>query len=238
MSYALDKSSSVPLYVQLAHALEKDIRSGAYPPGSRLPTEHELGDRHGLSRVTVRKALEHDSLSPLLERHPGKGTYVASRKLSRSISGVTTFSEMCRLQGMRPGARTIRLELEDATCHDREQLRLKDGERVLLLARIRYADDVPVSLETSRFSEDYLFLLNEDLTDASLYAVLASHGIHYTASSKLVSIKLADYAESRYLDVERGHPLLKLDSVVSDDGDLHRSISQQLCVADRFALAV
>ena len=105
----LDNNTATPLYLQLKNKLQEDIENGRLAPGSKIPTEFELGEQYGVSRVTVRKALKELSDQGYLERKSGKGTFVAEKKLQRSLSsGVFAFSEMCRSMGLTPGAQTIK----------------------------------------------------------------------------------------------------------------------------------
>src|SRR5699024_8834678 len=93
---ALDTASATPLFQQLAEELRQAIRTGEYPAGSQLPTEHQLCDRYQVSRVTVRKALEELSQRGEVIRRPGKGTFVANKKFQRDLTSVLSFTEMCR----------------------------------------------------------------------------------------------------------------------------------------------
>jgi GntR family transcriptional regulator len=86
-----------------------------YPPGARLPTEGELCSKFDVSRVTVRKALDELGDKGYLVRKPGKGTFVVEKKIQRTLSGVIGFTEMCRMMGYKPGAKTVKIALEQPT---------------------------------------------------------------------------------------------------------------------------
>lgn len=234
----LDEQSSVPLYVQLEQQITGLIEDGEFKTGDRIPTEQELGRRFGVSRVTVRKALKPLAERGLLERKTGKGTFIAERKLSRSLSNVISFSQMCRMQGAHPGGKTLRIDLVPATAEDIEKLHLTDGELVLLLQRLRYADGVPVMIETTRFPERFFFLMDEDLNDTSLYEILARHHIRMSTSIKTLDIALADYKEAKYLKVPLRHSLLSIASVAESADGKYAHTTCQLCVTDRFKLYV
>ena len=105
--------------------------------------------------------------------------------------------------------------------------------------RLRLADGNPVMLEVNKFPEKFFFLFNEDLNNASLYETIHKKtGIVFTRSSKLLEIVFANYQESRYLGVSKGHPLLSIKSIVQDDSGENRHLSHQLCIADKFKLMV
>ena len=236
---SMDENSPTPLYKQVEDAIIKLIDDGEYKPGTRIPTEKELCDRFNVSRVTIRMALEPLAEQGILQRRTGKGTFVAEKKLSRTLSTVMSFSDMCRMQGCKPGAKTLRLDLTEPTEQDMERLHLpEDAKHVLLLQRLRYADDMPVMIETTKFPEEFLFLMDEDLDNASLYEILARHGIRMTSSHKKLDITLAGYKESRYLKVPDRHPLLRIDSMAESEDGRYSHLTHQLCVADRFKLYI
>ena len=112
---SLDNTISTPLFQQLAATLRAAIDAGEYPPGSRLPTENELCERYSVSRVTVRKALDELSQGEFLVRKPGKGTFVAEKKIQRKLDGVLSYTNMCYMMGYQPGAKTIKITLEQPT---------------------------------------------------------------------------------------------------------------------------
>ena len=108
-----------------------------------------------------------------LDRKSGKGTFVAEKRIQRNISkGVTGFSEMCRTMGAVPGAKTIKIAIEDPTEKDMELMHITPDKKILVLERIRYADEKPVLLEINRFPESFSFLFGENLNDTSLYDVV------------------------------------------------------------------
>ena len=220
---SLDNTISTPLFQQLAATLRAAIDAGEYPPGSRLPTENELCERYSVSRVTVRKALDELSQGEFLVRKPGKGTFVAEKKIQRKLDGVLSYTNMCHMMGYQPGAKTIKIALE----------------QMLVVERLRLADGRPMLLETSKFPESFFFLFNADLTNASLYETIRKEtGIVFTRSDKVLEIVFANHQEAKYLDVVKGYPLLSIKSVVHDQSGEHCYLSRQLCIADKFKLMV
>lgn len=236
---SLDNTSSTPLFQQLATELRAAIDTGEYPPGSRLPTENELCERYSVSRVTVRKALDELSRGEFLVRKPGKGTFVAEKKIQRKLDGVLSFTNMCKMMGYQPGAKTVKIALEQPTEDEREQLGLKKDEQMLVVERLRLADGRPVLLETSKFQESYFFLFNKDLNNTSMYEEIRKEtGIVFTHSEKILEIVFANHQEAKYLDVAKGYPLLSIKSVVQDASGENYYLSRQLCIADKFKLMV
>ena len=236
----LDNKSAIPLYQQMADTILKEIQNGTFSPGSRIPTEFELSESYHVSRVTVRKALAELAGKGCLERKSGKGTFVAEKKLQRGISSnVLSFTEICRMMGMKPGAKTIKIALENPSPKDAEYISLKPNEKIVVLERIRYANDKPVMLEINKYPESFSFLFGEDLTDTSLFDVLEKkYNIKPDHSSKVVDIVFANAKEAQNLNIAKGYPLLRIDSITHDADETLSYLSEQLCIGDRFKLII
>lgn len=234
----LNTETAQPLYLQLKNQLLENISAGIYSKGAKIPTENELAKNFSVSRITVRKALQELEREGLLVRHQGKGTFVTDHSLRRDISHNSSFSEICRTTGQVPGARTIKSVIEDATERDVEELHISPEAKVIVLERIRYADNTPVAIEFSRFPEEFSFLIEEDLNNHSLIELLAEkHGIHFTGTStKTLKLVYATYEQAKYLSLPRGYPLISISCVSYDANGrpCHRSL--QLIVGDKFEL--
>jgi GntR family transcriptional regulator len=235
---ALDSNSTIPLYKQLEDILIQQIESGVLTSGSKLPTEDELSKEYNISRVTVRKTMEALCNGCFIERKPGKGTFVSKKKIQRKISELLSFTDMCQMQGLKASAKTIRIDIISPTEEEISQMGLKPHDRILILERLRYANNLPVTIEISKFPEDFFFLFDEDLTNASLYAVLKKHNIYLTNSIKTLEIVSANYKEAKLLNVPLNHPLLCITSVVSEANGNHLHLSKQLSVADKFKFII
>lgn len=184
-----DSKSAKPLYKQLEAALKEAIARGEYKPGQQIPTENELSARWQVSRVTVRKALDALTRENLLTRVSGKGTFVSGEKFQRSMTGIMSFSELCQSQGRRPGSRTIKSVFESVDDETKALLNMNDGEKAVVIERIRYADDVAVSLETVHLPPRFAFLLDEDLNNHSLYECLREkYHLWFTHSRKMIEL--------------------------------------------------
>src|SRR5215211_4641702 len=103
----LDKQSPVPLYYQLAERIRTAIVDGMVQPGDLIGTEKELGDRYGVSRATVRQALDDLARSGLVVRITGRGTFVASPHLTVDLPILLSFTEEMRRRGIVPGSTVL-----------------------------------------------------------------------------------------------------------------------------------
>ena len=234
----LNNTIATPLYKQLEEKIRKEIDAGERAAGSRLPTENELSESYHVSRVTVRKALAVLSESGYLERKSGKGTFVAEKKLQRNITEVISFSDMCRMKNTTPGAKTIKIALEDPSERDLTEMSLHKGDKILVVERIRYMDNVPVILEFNKFPESFSFLFGEDLNDSSLYEILRKHNIILDHSRKTLDIVFANAQEAKSLNISKGYPLLRISSTIHDVDNTITNLCKQLCIGDKFQFII
>ena len=234
----LNNTIATPLYKQLEEKIRKEIDAGERAAGSRLPTENELSESYHVSRVTVRKALAVLSESGYLERKSGKGTFVAEKKLQRNITEVISFSDMCRMKNATPGSKTIKIALEDPSERDLTEMSLHEGDKILVVERIRYMDNVPVILEFNKFPESFSFLFGEDLNDSSLYEILRKHNIILDHSRKTLDIVFANAQEAKSLNISKGYPLLRISSTIHDVDNTITNLCKQLCIGDKFQFII
>ena len=200
--------------------------------------ENELSETYHVSRVTVRKALAGLSELGYLDRKSGKGTFVAEKKLHRSITEVISFTDMCRMMNATAGAKTIKIALEEPSEREIKEMSLKPGEKILVLERIRYMDDEPVIIELNKFPESFSFLFGEDLNDTSLFEVLKKHNIILDHSRKTLDIIFASPQEAKALNINKGYPLLRIKSTIHDVENTITNLCQQLCIGDKFTFIV
>lgn len=108
---ALDKNSMEPLFAQVEKSLSAAITAGRFLPGERIPTEPELADMYGVSRITIRRAIDELCQHGMLVKRQGKGTFVRERKMARKIEHSASFSEACIASGMVPTAAVMKREI-------------------------------------------------------------------------------------------------------------------------------
>ena len=223
----LESDSAEPLYIQLAYIIREDIQNGKYNAEQRIPTEKELSEIYSVSRITIRSALEILVKEGLLMRRRGKGTFIASKKLYKSMSGIYSFTDICNINGMKPGAKTIKCVIEDAEPEDITELELTPEDKIIAVERIRYA------------ASTYQFLLDEDLNNVSLFAVLNNkHNIRFSHATKVIEVKRASYQMATYLGVPRDYPLLYISSLTYDMANMPSHRTQQYINSDRFKLII
>ncbi len=232
---SLQAESFSPLYAQLMAQIRMDIRRGLYPAGTRIPPEHELEVNYGVSRVTVRRALQELTGEGLLERKQGKGTFVAEPRATMPERDFRGFHENCRQAGKLPGVRVLQVREIPADENDREELSLTGDAHIIESRRLMMADRVPVMLEENHFSMAYAWLERADLK-GSLYRLLQDYGIRPEKAVYDISQAAAGEEEAGLLETERGALLLQVRQVVYDQKGRPLHSSRQLIRGDRYTL--
>lgn len=228
-----------PLYMQLHDSIRDDILNGTYRPGEKILTEEQLSKKYGVSRITVRNALETLARDNYLVRKRGAGTFISEQKFSRSISEDLSFTDMCKRLGVSPGSKTIKSVIEDADSLDQEILHLNKNSSVVVIERIRYANALPISVESTRFTTDFTYLLDEDLNNQSLYKLLREkYRIDFFHSNKVVELSFATYQLAKYLDIQKGYPLLNMESQMYLDSAVPFARNSQFIRGDKFKMYV
>ncbi len=208
-------------YAQIVAQIEQGIADGTLAPGDRLPPERELAAAHGVSRMTVRQALQMLESRGLLRRSIGRsgGSFVAQPKLERDLGTFSGLSEQLRRQGVAAGARVV-------SSHE------ADG--AIVIVRVRLADGEPFALERSSFpAERFAGLLDLDLT-GSLYDLLAERfdAAPVRAVERIEPV-LADADEAEALGLPVGAPLMLVDRTAYDDGGLVVETARDVFRGDR-----
>jgi len=225
MTESFNGNSANPLYQQLIGKIRGNIQAGIWAVGCRLPSENELCAEFGVSRITVRKALECLTEEGLLSRKQGKGTFVTAPYVPhRGVKKVISFHEACELEGKRPSTKVISKKSVPASPIDRRELQLT-GNSIVAVTRVRMADKIPVVLEINRFSMVYSYLLECDL-NGSLYNLLRGYGAEAFSATHEVSACFADAEQAALLQIAIGDPLVLIHDVVYDQHGrpLHTSI--------------
>lgn len=218
MGKSLNPGSVIPLYHQLKEILKENIESGVWKPGDRIPSENELRKQYDVSRNTVIKALEELVQEGLLRREQGRGTFVSSPKISHSLTGFYSFSNVLRANGLEPKDVILGLEKRIAKPSIARHLKLTGSQEVWVLKRLRCAGEEPIMLETSHLPQNRVLRVDQaDLENRSLYDYLEQkHDILVTRAKEIFEpVLIRDY-ESRYLRVPEGYPALLLDRIAYD----------------------
>ena len=215
-SIAVDRASPVPLYYQVAQVLEQAIESGALPAGSRLDNEIALAGQLGLSRPTMRRAIEYLVDRGLLVRKRGVGTQVVKPQVRRPLELTSLHDDLTRA-GKEPRTEVLSVEQESAPAVVAEALHLDEHAPVLRLERLRYSGEEPLALMHNYLPAGLLRVTEGDLKEMGLYELLRRAGIRINLASQTVGAVAASAAQARLLGEKRGAPLLTMHRTAYDD---------------------
>jgi GntR family transcriptional regulator len=174
-----------PLYQQLRTAILRDIQSGRWPPGERLPTEDALIKRFHVSKITVRQALRELAEMGYIRREQGRGTFVLHPPLEEGPRELTSFTGELRGHGRVATSRVIAQDVVPAPPDIASRLGIAAGAPVFRLQRLRLADGEPMGLQTAYIPIALVPGIDRlSFVDASLYEVLASEYALQPASAR------------------------------------------------------
>jgi GntR family transcriptional regulator len=232
----VQKDSSVPIYSQVERIVMDMIDSGRLSAGQRAPSEREIAETLGISRMTARAAMSNLVADGYLYSVPGKGTFVSNPKMRQDLLELTSFTDDMRNRGLRPGARLLGLDIADGAPEKVYQaLRLSGDEDLIRIHRLRTADEEPMCLETSYLPRAYVpWLLEEDLESGSLYRALGDHGIELVKAEEHLEATVVRETESELLTVPVGSPALLIERTTYTEGDSPIEYVKSLYRGDRY----
>ena len=204
----LGENARAPLYVQMQDALRRGIEGGALRPQEALPPERDIASEFGISRITVRKAIDGLVADGMLTRRQGAGTFVGGR-VEKQFSKLTSFSEDMAARGRTARSEWV-TQTEGAVNSDESlTLGLSPGSRVFRFHRIRYADEQPMALEYSTIPG--FGLPGLDAVGASLYAALEAAGHRPVRALQRLRAVLFTAEQAELLHIHAGAPGLFIE---------------------------
>ncbi|MFT4220083.1 MAG: GntR family transcriptional regulator [Microbacterium sp.] len=211
----LDRTGPMPLYYQVSSRLESAIRSGAIPQGSRLENEIAIGQRLGLSRPTVRRAIQELVDKGLLVRRRGIGTQVVQGQVTRPVE-LTSLYEDLKTSHHEPGTRVLELDQRAADHTVATSLGIPTGSTVVHFRRQRSTDGVPVAILENYLPAELGDITVAQLEERGLYQLLRGRGVAIRVAQQRIGARRAEVDESELLGIERGGPVLTMDRVAFD----------------------
>jgi GntR family transcriptional regulator len=235
----LDRASPIPLWFQISELLRRAIEDEQLKPGDRLENELELSLQFGVSRPTVRQAIQALAQKDLVVRRRGVGTIVANRRISRPVALTSLFDDLAS-SGRKPSTRVLGLEERIADAPIAEKLQIDVGDPLLFLRRVRFAEGQPLALMTNTIPASVLAtpLTVEDLQAAGLYQVLRAQGVRFHTATQTIGARTASSSEASMLEIPRGSTMLVMARTAWDPAGVAIEFGEHSYLASRYAFEI
>jgi GntR family transcriptional regulator len=232
----LIRNHPLPLYAQLCETLRADIRTHRLEPLEQLPSERELCARFRVSRMTVRQALVELSRDGLIYSRVGKGTFVSAPKIDQQLKALTGFTQEMVSRGSQSSSRILEAKLQPATSDLATILRVPPGTEVILLSRVRFADRIPLAVESVHLPHSLCpNLLKHDFSVESLYHVLEhEYGYHLTRAEQTIEAALANPRDLGLLQLVPPAAVLMMERSTFTDQNILIEYVQSTYRGDRY----
>ncbi|MEU3214783.1 GntR family transcriptional regulator [Streptomyces sp. NPDC006971] len=216
LELGVDRTSPVPLYHQLAQQLEAAVEEGRLAPGTLLGNEIDLASRLGLSRPTVRQAIQSLVDKGIMVRRRGVGTQVVRSEVGRPLEPSSLYDDL-EAAGGHPTTRVLRNTVEPAGPRVADVLGVAEGSDVHLVERIRYAYDEPLALLRNHLPPGTVDLDTARLESTGLYRMLRGAGIAMHSARQSIGARPATAEEAAVLAETEGAVLLTMERTTFDD---------------------
>ncbi|TWT13317.1 GntR family transcriptional regulator [Planomicrobium sp. CPCC 101079] len=231
----VDKQSPIPIYAQIEEQLKNQISEGKFPPGAAIPSERELTETFGVSRMTVRQSITNLVNEGLLYREKGRGTFVAAPKVEQPLSGMTSFTEDMLSRGMAPSNQLVKFEKRQPDKGIAEQLQIMESDEVYFVERIRYADNIPMAIERTYLPVKLFPELREEALKESLYKYVEQTAqLKIAGAVQRMEASLAKKEEAELLHVEAPFAVLVIERVSRLDNQVPFEVVRSTYRADRY----
>ena len=214
----LDRTSPIPLYYQLKQIIIAKLESGAWQPGDLVPSEQELQNSYGLSRITVRQALTELTFEGRFERHRGQGTFVARKAIVHNPSKRVSITELMHEQGITPDWQIRERGFVAAAAPIQERLQLQASDPVYSVQFLLSANQEPIGW--------HLTYLPRPIAEAEQVETMSDNALGEFFRTlpnrpelqirRTIQAVPAGTTEAKLLNIRTGHPILSIEVTYSD----------------------
>jgi DNA-binding GntR family transcriptional regulator len=236
-AFVIDRGSPIPLWFQVAQHLEHSIASGTLPQGALLDNEIVMAKRLGVSRPTLRRAMEQLVDRGLIVRRRGIGTRVVQPKVRRPLE-LTSLHDDLSSSGQEPATVVLTFETVAADADVAARLQVDEGDPVVLVERLRSAGELPIARMTNWLPADVVTFDEDALATTGLYELLRRAGVHLHSATQTVGARTATAAEARQLGESRGAALLTMERETLDEKGTMVEFASHLYAASRYSFEI
>ena len=233
----IDRSSPIPLYFQVTAQLEAAIDSGDLSPGDRLPNEIDLAGSLGLSRPTMRRALEELVDKGLLVRKRGYGTEVANTRVHRRVELTGLYDDL-DAAGQSPTTEVLKLDPARVNAAAAAAIGADASTPLVYVERLRLAEGRPLAVMHNWLPPTYADVSKDQLVGDGLYRILRSRGVQPQVAKQRITARSASQREARLLKIRRGQPLIAMQRTAYDADGQAIEFGDHVYRADGYAIEV
>lgn len=238
MAGPLDKDLAVPLYHQLEAILKAEIESGRWRPGEQIPTEAQLVENFGVSKITVRQAIQNLVALGYVRREHGRGTFVSKRKFDEGPRELTSFSEEMKGHSLAASSRILTQTVSLADNRVAQALGIPVQSPVVILKRLRLAGGEPLTVQTAHIPEALVPGLRLD-EFSSLYEVLQTRYHLYAARARETYVAAtADRSVNKLLNIPIGAAVFRVERVTYLPNERPFEYVQSTIRGDRYSIVL
>ena len=220
----LSGDTTVPMYQQIKNAITEKIRGGEWQPGQMIPSENQLAEDLGASRMTINRPLRELTTEGLLRRVHGLGTFVAEPRRQAQLIELRSIADEIRQHGKTHRSEVLSLKKVKAGKEISQRMEVKPGTALFRIIVIHYQDDVPIQLESRHVNPDLVpGFLQVDFTSITPTDYLISQ-IRPEELEHIVQAIVPDDFLARRLSIPLGEPCLKLSRRTWKDGRIVTSV--------------
>jgi GntR family transcriptional regulator len=235
MHRSLGAGGAVALYHRVYTILRERLMSGRYPAEQPLPGELDLAADFGVSRVTMRRALDELKREGLIVRTRGRGSYPSAPQRSAPIRGtVSGLLDNIIAMGLKTSVRIISLDSVAAPPDVAQEMDIPSGSRVQKAVRVRSLDGAPLALMTTWVPETVATFTRRQLSETPMLKLLEGAGVSVAHADQSISAQLADTTVAPLLDLGYGAALLAVNRLVRDDSGRAVQLLRGLYRPDRY----
>lgn len=219
--------------------LERLIAAGVYSSGEKLPSERELAEIYGVSRMTARQAIQQLVQSGQAVARVGKGTFVSQPRIHHELRELTSFTEEMQRRGSESSSVVLQTHETTASADTAKLLQIEPRTPIYVLQRIRMADAHPLALETAHLNPTYCpdLFKNHDFSKDSLYRVLREvYHVHLVRANQWIEARLPDSYEQKHLNIKQYDPVLSLTRVTFNENDLPLELVRSVYIGKHYQM--
>ncbi len=233
----LDTASAMPLYYQLQEELRHTINAGIYKAGEMIPTEKVLELKYGVSRITVRKAIEELAHEGLLTKKQGKGTVVTRKIVEDDTSVLKGFTEKMEALGKKVSTEVLSVEVIKADEIISKNLDISIGEQVMKIRRLRKIDGEVLEIFAVYIPSKYGIPVTEDFSQ-SVFDIYCKYGLKPSYSDRKIQAINIDKEVATLLGVHKGDAGMQLHYITFDTKHRIIEYAEGICRGDYYSYKV